>query len=91
MEQFRHKYHKNEQKHHENRIQTDRDIFSQQSKKRRHKTAADVGKRHLDTDDSLAEISSKVSRGLMDNGRIDRSASKPDEDQTGKEQSVPSR
>ena len=58
-------------------------MIGDQTEKRRHQQSSHVGAGHLDADHSLGFFRAEMARRGMDNGRIDRRASKSHQDQTG--------
>ena len=58
-------------------------MIGQKAEKRRHQKTSYVRAGHLDADHSLGFFRAEMARRGMDNGRIDRRASKSHQDQTG--------
>ena len=59
-------------------------MIGDQTEKRRHQQSSHVGAGHLDADHSLGPFCPEMRRGGVDDAGIDRRASKPDDDQSGK-------
>ena len=63
-------------------------MVGQKAEQRRHEHRADIGSSHLDADDSLRLVATKVRRRRMDDAGVDRRTAEADQNQAGQHDRV---
>lgn len=76
-----HDIHQNEDCQQEEGEEGNMNVICNQSKYRRHETGSDVGKSHLNADQCLRTVRTKIGRCGMDDAWVNGSTSKTDQDE----------